>query len=238
MSGRCPILEADEITAGYGDLPAIRRVSLTVNAGEIVALFGLNGAGKSTTLLTLGGVLPCQEGRRLWLGNPTTSSLSRLARDGLLLVPEGRSVITELSALDNLRIGRGDPERALQYFPELHSLLDRPAGLLSGGEQQMLVLARALAGNPKALLVDEVSLGLAQPVVERLYAALRRAAEAESVAVLLVEQQARRALTIADRWYLLAGGEVVDRGDQGAAADALEVAYLASMTGNRYGSTT
>jgi branched-chain amino acid transport system ATP-binding protein len=235
VSGGAPILEADDITAGYGDLPAIRRVSLTISPGEVVALFGSNGAGKSTTMLALAGVLPCMRGRRLWQGSPTTSSLSRLARDGLLLVPEGRSVITGLSAWDNLRIGRGNPDKALELFPELQFLLRRPAGLLSGGEQQMLVLARALAGNPRALLVDELSLGLAPLVVERLFAALRNAADDDGVAVLLVEQQARRALAIADRWYLLAGGEVIDRGDKTAAADALEVAYLASMTGGRNG---
>lgn len=237
MSRAGAVLEAEDITAGYGDLPAVRAVSLAISPGEVVALFGANGAGKSTTMLALAGVLPCMQGRRLWQGSPTTSSLSRLAREGLLLVPEGRSVIAGLSVWDNLRIGRGNPDKALGIFPELQTLLARSAGLLSGGEQQMLVLARALAGNPKALLVDELSLGLAPLAVERLFAALRSAAVDDGVAVLLVEQQARRALAVADRWYLLSGGEIIDSGDKTAAADALEVAYLASMTGGPNGHT-
>jgi branched-chain amino acid transport system ATP-binding protein len=226
-----PILEAINITAGYGDLPAVRDVSLRIAPGEVVALFGPNGAGKSTTMLTLAGVLGCMRGEVRWQGRPTSASLSTLAREGLSLVPEGRSVTTRLSARDNLRLGRGGVDGALGFFPELEPLLDRPAGLLSGGEQQMLVLGRALAGRPRALLVDELSLGLAPLVVDRLLAALRRAADDEQLAVLLVEQQARRALALADRWYLLAGGAVVDTGDRSSAADALEVAYLASMTG-------
>jgi branched-chain amino acid transport system ATP-binding protein len=166
-----------------------------------------------------------------WQGRRTSASLTRLAREGLFLVPEGRSVTTRLTAGDNLRIGPGGVDKALSYFPELEALLNRKAGLLSGGEQQMLVLARALAAQPRVLLVDELSLGLAPLIVNRLLTALRRAADEENLAVLLVEQQARRALALADRWYLLSGGSVIDQGDRTSASDALEVAYLASMTG-------
>jgi len=228
---REPVLEAIDLTVGYGDLAAVRNVSLQICPGEVVALFGPNGAGKSTTLMALAGVLPCMSGEVRWRGRRTSSSLSRLAREGLFLVPEGRSVTTRLSVRDNLRLGGGGVANALEIFPELVRLLNRRAGLLSGGEQQILVLGRALAARPRVLLVDELSLGLAPLVVNRLLAAIRRAADEDQLAVLLVEQQARRALALADRWYLLSGGSVVDRGDRMSAADALEVAYLASMTG-------
>jgi len=226
-----PILEAIDLTVGYGDLPAVRKVTLQIVPGEVVALFGPNGAGKSTTLMALAGVLPPMSGEVRWQGQRTSASLSRLAREGLFLVPEGRSVTTRLTAGENLRLGRGGVDKALAYFPELGSMLNRKAGLLSGGEQQMLVLGRALAAQPRVLLVDEVSLGLAPLIVSRLLAALRKAADEENLAVLLVEQQARRALALADRWYLLSGGSVIDQGDRTSASDALEVAYLASMTG-------
>ena len=203
------VLEAIDLTVGYGDLAAVRNLSLQIHPGEVVALFGPNGAGKSTTLMALAGVLPCMSGEVRWLGRRTSASLTRLAREGLFLVPEGRSVTSRLTAGDNLRLGRGGVDKALDYFPELESLLNRRAGLLSGGEQQMLVLGRALAARPRVLLVDEVSLGLAPIVVSRLLASLRRAADEEDLAVLLVEQQARRALALADRWYLLSGGSVV-----------------------------
>jgi branched-chain amino acid transport system ATP-binding protein len=147
-----------------------------------------------------------------------------------MLVPEGGSVITALSARANLQIGRGGIRAALEYFPELEALLERPAGLLSGGEQRMLVLARALAGEPRALLVDELSLGLAPIVLDTLYAALRQAASKNNIAVLLVEQQARRALSICDRWYLLSGGTIRGEGDRDTTIDEPELAYLASMT--------
>jgi len=233
---RPPVLESVNITAGYEGSPAVSDINLEVRSGEIVALFGANGAGKSTTILALAGVIPSMQGHRRWRGNPTTSPLHRLARDGLMLVPEGGSVITALSARANLQIGRGGIKAALEYFPELEALLERPAGLLSGGEQRMLVLARALAGEPRALLVDELSLGLAPIVVDSLYVALRQAATSKGIAVLLVEQQARRALSITDRWYLLSGGTITGEGDRRTTIGELELAYLASMTHQRNGS--
>jgi branched-chain amino acid transport system ATP-binding protein len=148
----------------------------------------------------------------------------------LAYVPEARSVISGLSTRDNLRLGRGGVAAALSYFPELEPLLGRRAGLLSGGEQQMLTLARALASKPSALLVDELSLGLAPMAVERLLAAIRTAADTEGLAVLLVEQQARRAMSAADRWYLLRNGCVDASGDASDGMTALEAAYLAGMT--------
>jgi branched-chain amino acid transport system ATP-binding protein len=227
------VLETIGLTAGYDDLPAVRDLSIGVRAGEIVALFGPNGAGKTTTLLACVGLLPCMSGEIRWLGDPNPQPMHRLARSGLAYVPEGRSVTTGLSVRDNLRIGRGDVDDAVSIFPELEPLLDRPAGLLSGGEQQMLVLGRAIASRPRALLVDELSLGLAPLVVDRLLGALREFARRDELAVLLVEQQAREALSVADRWYLLRDGSLAHQGDAGSGVSVLEAAYLSSMSSQR-----
>jgi branched-chain amino acid transport system ATP-binding protein len=224
-----PVLVVKDLAAGYGDLMAIRGVSFEVHPGEIVAMFGANGAGKTTTLLATVGELPRARGEVVWRGVKATTRLYKLARAGLAFVPEAPSVISGLSALDNLRIGRGSPELALDYFPELGPLLNRPAGLLSGGEQQILAMARALAGQPDVLMVDEFSLGLAPLIVDRLMTALRTIADSTGVGVVLVEQQVRRALVVADTWYLLRNGEVVDHGDASAAAD-MDAAYLGNMT--------
>jgi branched-chain amino acid transport system ATP-binding protein len=227
---RQPVLELTGVTAGYGDLAAVRDVSLALHASEVVALFGPNGAGKTTTLMAAVGILPRMGGTVLWRGEPSPRRLHMVCRAGLAYVPEARSIISGLSARDNLRLGRGGVDAALAYFPELEPLLGRKAGLLSGGEQQMLILARALARKPAALLVDELSLGLAPLIVERLLAAIREAADTQGLAVLLVEQQARRALSAADRWYLLRNGSITASGDASSGVGTLEAAYLASMT--------
>jgi branched-chain amino acid transport system ATP-binding protein len=223
------VLELVGVTAGYGDLAAVRDISLRVHAGEVVALFGPNGAGKTTTLMAAVGVLPRMGGKVLWQGQPSPRRLHLATRAGLAYVPEARSVISGLSARDNLRLGRGGVDAALAYFPELEPLLGRKAGLLSGGEQQMLTLARALASKPSALLVDELSLGLAPLIVERLLTATRQAAD-DGLAVLLVEQQARRAMSAADRWYMLRNGSIDSSGEAASGMGTLEAAYLASMT--------
>jgi len=225
-----PVLELRGVTSGYGDLPAIRDVSLSVHAGEVVALFGANGAGKTTTLKAAVGHLPRTAGEVRWQGQTWTGPLHRLAQAGLAYVLEERSFTSALSVLDNLKLGRGKVGAALGYFPELEPLLGRRAGLLSGGEQQMLVLGRALASRPAALLVDEVSLGLAPILVQRLLAAIRMAADRDGQAVLLVEQQARRALSIADRWYFLRSGSIVDQGTRGDGTEIV-LTYFADMVG-------
>lgn len=227
--GGTAVLRVEGVTAGYGDLAAVRDVTLEIAAGEVVALFGPNGSGKTTTLLASVGVLPISKGEVHWKGRAAPRRLHLMARAGLAFVPEERSIVAGLSTHDNLRLGRGRLEDALASFPELEALLDKKAGLLSGGEQQMLTLARALASKPDALLVDELSLGLAPLVVDRLLGVIRQAADNDGLAVLLVEQQARRALACADRWYLLRNGSIESAGDSESGLEHLEAAYLANM---------
>jgi len=224
-----PVLVVEDLSSGYGDLTAIRGISYEVHRGEIVAMFGANGAGKTTTLLATVGELPRLKGTVHWHGQKASGSLHKLARSGLAFVPEAPSVISGLSTVDNLRIGRGPIDIALDHFPELRPLLNRRAGLLSGGEQQILAMARALAARPDVLLVDEMSLGLAPLIVDRLMSALRSIADSTGVGIVLVEQQARRALAIADTWYLLRNGEMVEKGDADSGGD-LDVAYLGNLT--------
>jgi sulfate-transporting ATPase len=223
-----PLVEVHGLWAGYGDLAAVRDLDLTVAPGEIVALLGPNGAGKTTTLLTLAGELVPVRGKVRVLDEPAGKSLQWLVRRGLGFVPEERAVIASLSTAANLKLSRGDTRVALDLFPELRPLLRRRAGLLSGGEQQILTLARALASEPRLLLVDELSLGLAPLVVRRLLLAVRAAAD-RGVGVLLVEQHAADALDIADRIVVLRHGGVVLTGTADELRDQLgdlESAYL------------
>jgi branched-chain amino acid transport system ATP-binding protein len=208
------VLSCDALKVGYGDLAVGWGISLGVARGEVVALIGANGAGKTTTLLTLAGVLAPLEGKVLWEGLPSTVPLHLRARRGLAFIPQDRSVITTLSVRDNLRVGSAPEEIAVGLFPELERLMKRRAGLLSGGEQQILVLARALARQPKVVVVDELSLGLAPLVVERLVEALRTAAKGDT-SVLVVEQNLVRALDLSDRFYLMRNGMI----ELGAASD-------------------
>jgi branched-chain amino acid transport system ATP-binding protein len=218
------VLRVSGLVAGYGDLAAVRGVDLELHAGEVVALLGPNGAGKTTTLLTLAGELPKIAGEVYYMDRPFKGPLHQRVRHGLAFVPEERSVFMGLSVADNLKIG-GRTDRVLALFPELEPLLGRRAGLLSGGEQQMLTLGRALAMKPKVLLVDELSVGLAPLVVDRLLDAVSAAAREDRTAVLLVEQQARRALRVADRWYLLSRGVLAATGDA-SDSDALWESYV------------
>jgi branched-chain amino acid transport system ATP-binding protein len=179
----------------------------------VVVLLGPNGAGKSTTLLTIAGELPALGGSMDRLGvTDKRLHLYDLVDHGLGFVMEERCITASLTTLENLKLGKGTVEGAVEFFPELGKLLKRPAGLLSGGEQRMLALGRVLAAKPKLLLADELSLGLAPQLVERLFTALRDATSL-GIGVLLVEQHAEKALEIADRFLVLRRGEVVSRGD-------------------------
>jgi branched-chain amino acid transport system ATP-binding protein len=231
-----PLLEARGLSAGYGALAAVRDLDLQVHAGEVIALLGANGAGKTTTLLTLAGEIQPMAGEVRWLGKRSISPLFRRAREGLALVTEEKSVFMRLTARENLGLGRGEVDEAVELFPELKEHLDRVAGLLSGGQLQMLTVARALAGKPKVLLADELSLGLAPLMVQRLLVAVKNAAD-NGVGVVLVEQHIRQALKVADTVYVLQRGRTVFHADATSAMaqiDQIERAYLeGATTGDR-----
>ncbi len=232
-AGSAPAVEARGLSAGYGDLAAVHDLDLVVYPGEVVALLGPNGAGKTTTLLTLAGELAPLGGQVHWLGSDRKAPLHRRVREGLAFVPEERSVIKRLTTDDNLRLGKRDVAAALEFFPELAERRGLRAGLLSGGEQQMLALGRALASNPKVLLADELSLGLAPMLVTRLLTAVREAAD-RGVAVLIVEQHATQALQIADRVYVLRRGRIEIAGTAAEVRGRIgevEQAYLAGTGG-------
>lgn len=201
------LIHCEDLDVGYGDLKAGRSINIRVSRGEVVALIGPNGAGKTTTLLTLVGELPSLGGRVFWEGKVTRAPLHVLVRKGLAFISEKKVIVSNLSVRDNLKIGHAPEKRSLELFPELEPLLSRRAGLLSGGEQQILSLARALARNPTVVIVDELSLGLAPLVAERLAMSLRAAAQ-RGAAVLVVEQNLRQALALSDRFYVMRQGEV------------------------------
>ena len=222
------LLEAVGLSVGYGSVPVVHQLDLVVKPGEVVALLGANGAGKTTTLLGLSGALPPLEGEVRWHGDRHRLSLHKRCRDDLSFVPEGRGVLMGLSTLQNLQISRGDPQLALKLFPELVGRLHTKAGLLSGGEQQMLALGRALSRKPKLLFADELSLGLAPMAISRLLDAVKAAAQT-GIGVLLVEQHVQRALTVADRAYVLQRGRLALSGPADEVArrlDEVEASYL------------
>ncbi len=213
-------LALEDLTAGYENSAVIRDVNVTVEPGEIVALLGANGAGKTTTLRAISGLVHPMTGRITLLGADLAKvPPSTRARMGIAHVPEGRGLFFGLTVAEHFRLShpgeRLDADVAYGYFPALAKISSRRAGLLSGGEQQMLAVGRALARKPKVLLLDELSLGLAPVIVERLLPVVRAYAKEASCAVLLVEQHIQLALGVADRGYVLAHGQVVLAGDAG-----------------------
>lgn len=206
------LIEARNVYSGYTDVPVVRGIDLEVCGGEVVGLLGANGAGKTTTLLTLAGELTPTDGAVYWKGELCKSPLYMRARAGLGYLTEERSVFSGLTTAENIRVGQCDTDAVLGIFPELEPRLKVKAGMLSGGEQQMLSLGRVLARKPDLLLADELSQGLAPLIVKRLLKAVRDAADS-GMGVLLVEQHVSQALEVADRAYLMRRGIIELAGD-------------------------
>ncbi len=218
MSAPAPLLELDGLEVRYGPVTAVRGLTLTVSRGEIVGLIGANGAGKSTTLNAVMGLVPASGGDiRLGGRSLRGRAPEAVARSGIALVPEGRRIFSELTVEENLRLGlagrrsrdgtAADVERAYELFPVVQEFRRRQAGALSGGQQQQLAIARALVARPDVLLLDEPSLGLSPTVVDVVFDALA-AIRDSGLAVLLVEQRAQRTVALARRSHVLANGEV------------------------------
>jgi branched-chain amino acid transport system ATP-binding protein len=221
------LLASRGLYAGYHGRAVVEDINLSVSAGQVVAVLGANGAGKTTLLNALAGAQPVLAGDVRLNGAEMTSPLHVRARRGLAYVADDRSVFMDLTVGENLRI-RGEPELALELFPELRMLWKRRVGLLSGGEQQMLAVGRAVACKARVLMVDELSLGLAPLIVQRLLQAIRAVADS-GAGVLVVEQHVRQVLEVADFAYVLRRGHVALEGaaqDMRARIEEIEGAYL------------
>jgi len=232
------LLELNNLAISYGGIQAVKGISLTVEEGELVSLIGANGAGKTTTLNTLGGLLRPASGSMRYAGQDlnTIASHDRV-RHGLALVPEGRGIFARLTVKENLQMGAytradrqlmaADTDKAYQLFPRLAERREQLAGTLSGGEQQMLAMGRALLSRPRLLLLDEPSMGLAPIMVDKIFSVIREIA-ATGVAILLVEQNARLALAMASRAYVMESGRITLSGPASelAADERVKAAYL------------
>ena len=236
-SGSAPILEVSDLRVSYGAIEALKGISLTLAAGEIVTLIGANGAGKSTTLRAIMGLVPPKSGDIRFRGEPTRSTPTfKLVRGGLILVPEGRAIFANLTVHENLEMGaysRRDGETAKDFdkvfgiFPRLKEREGQTAGTLSGGEQQMLAIGRALMSRPRVLLLDEPSLGLAPILVHTIFESIEEI-HRQGTPVLLVEQNAMAALKHSNRAYVLETGAVALQGtsEEVAANPRVKEAYL------------
>jgi branched-chain amino acid transport system ATP-binding protein len=231
------MLRVDDLTVRYGAITALRGVSLTVNAGEVVALVGANGAGKSTLVNTIAGILRPSAGQVTFRGGGIGGSApEEIVRLGIALVPESRRIFPTLSVGDNLRLGaiirrdaeiRADIERMCARFPILGKRFTQPGGTLSGGEQQQLAIARALMSRPALLMLDEPSLGLAPVLVDEIFALIGGLRET-GVTILIIEQHVERTLRIADRAYVLSSGQIETEGDADYIREQVDIesAYL------------
>jgi branched-chain amino acid transport system ATP-binding protein len=228
------ILTVDDLVVRYGPIVAVQNVSLNVRQGEIVALLGANGAGKSSLLKAVVGLVPIAGGRVTFKGEPINKlTPEAIVRRGISLTPEGRRVFPRLTVADNLRLGGAVTrdvaahEHVLNLFPILRERIRQNGGTLSGGQQQMLAIGRSLMARPALLLLDEPSLGLAPIIVDQILELLQRL-RAEGTTILLVEQNVHRALEIADRAYVLASGRIESQGEASVlrASAEIERAYL------------
>jgi branched-chain amino acid transport system ATP-binding protein len=231
------MLKVDGLHVSYGKIAAVKDISIAVGEGEIVALIGPNGAGKSTLLKTIAGLLPAGRGSIHFDGRPIANRpAAEVMRQGLALVLEGRSTLKQMTVQENLILGgyarrdhsaiAADIDRMLDRFPILRERLKQRAGTLSGGEQQMLVIARALISRPRLLMLDEPSLGLAPLVTAEIFKIVRELNAEDKVTILLVEQNANQALHLADRAYVLEMGKVVLEGSELASDARVREAYL------------
>jgi branched-chain amino acid transport system ATP-binding protein len=234
------MLEVRDMDVTYGDIQALWNVSFSVRKGEMVALVGSNGAGKSTILRTVSGIQKPKKGTITIEGiRSDTAGAHRVVELGVALVPEGRRLFRDMTVLENLELGgyigraRKSKEENLQWvsqmFPILKQRLNQLAGTLSGGEQQMLAIARALMSDPKLLLVDELSMGLAPIIVKNIYKILKEINQSRNVTILVVEQNVRLALEVADRGYVIENGRLTleGKGSDLLASDEIKSAYLA-----------
>ena len=233
------MLDLRNLVSAYGNILALQGVSLYVKTSEIVTILGSNGAGKTTLLTVIAGLVPPRQGEILWEGRPIQQlTPDQIKALGIGLVPEGRRIFPEFTVLENLRMGaylrrdreqiRGDLERMMELFPILNQRQSQLGGTLSGGEQQMLAIARALMGRPQLLLLDEPSLGLAPMVVRQIFEILRQIHQQQQTTILLVEQNAHLALQLADRGYLLENGKIqlTDTAANLLGNEAVQRAYL------------
>jgi branched-chain amino acid transport system ATP-binding protein len=236
------LLALDHVTACYGRLPVLHDVNLDIKLGEIVALIGANGAGKTTTMMTICGRPRASEGRILFDGKDITQlPTHEIARLRIAQSPEGRRIFPRMTVTENLQMGaiiagapdgfEADMKRVCELFPVLKERCDQRGGTLSGGEQQMLAIARALMGRPKLLLLDEPSLGLAPLVVKQIFAAIKEL-NAQGLTVFLVEQNAYHTLKLADRGYVMVNGKITmsGTGDELLARKEVRAAYLEGDT--------
>lgn len=217
------ILEVNDLNVYYGGIHAIKNITFEIKKGEIVSLIGANGAGKTSTLHAVSGLIPIKSGEISLNGlNVTNIEAHKLVSQGMAHVPEGRRIFTELTVLENLEMGaytrndhngiKEDMEEMFKLFPRLAERKKQLAGTMSGGEQQMLAMARALMSRPKLLLLDEPSMGLAPLFVQEIFKIIERVNKEQGVTVLLVEQNANMALSIADRGYVLETGQIILEG--------------------------
>ena len=208
------LLSVESLTAGYGGVPVLRDVSVHVESGEIVALLGANGAGKTTLLHTIAGLNPEIRGTIAVLGQKVNGwSTHQIVRQGLSLLPENRGIFYQLTVAENLRLyqrkgGSVSTADVIEYFPALAALLERKAGLLSGGEQQMLVIARALMTNPKLLILDEATEGLAPVIRQEIWEAIHKLKD-EGISILIVDKTLKELLALSDNCFILERGETV-----------------------------